>query len=75
MRVREIAQLVGITERAVMRIIRELNEAGFIDIQKSGRENRYTVAEHLPLRHPLEQSHSVGELLQALSATGALSHA
>lgn len=66
-RVRDIAQLVGITERAVMRIIGELNSAGFINIEKSGRENRYTVVSELPLRHPLERQHTVGVLLETLS--------
>lgn len=66
-KVREIAQIVGITERAVMRIIRELNDAGFLNIEKSGRENRYTVVTELPLRHPLEKNYTVGELLETLS--------
>lgn len=66
-KVREIAQVVGITERAVMRIIRELHDAGFLSIEKSGRENRYTVVTGLPLRHPLEKNHTVGELLETLS--------
>ena len=71
-RMREIAQKVGITERAVMRIVKELTDAGFLTIEKIGRENRYTVAEKLALRHPLEQEHCVGELLRALSTDGAL---
>jgi DNA-binding Lrp family transcriptional regulator len=66
-RVRDIADVVGITERAVLRIIRELNDAGFIAINKAGRENRYEVVPGLPLRHPLEMQHTVGELLEALS--------
>ncbi len=66
-RVRDIALLVGITERAVMRILRELEEAGFISISKSGRENRYEVVPDLPLRHPLERDYTVGELLETLS--------
>lgn len=66
-RVRDIAQFVGITERAVMRIIRELHEAGFLKIEKSGRENRYSVVAELPLRHPLEKNHTVRELLETLS--------
>lgn len=66
-RVRDIADIVGITERAVLRIIRELHEAGFIAIQKSGRENRYEVISNLPLRHQLERQHNVGELLELLS--------
>ena len=66
-RVREIAQKVGITERAAMRIIHELNDAGYLHIEKSGRENRYSVVGDLPLRHPLEKDHTVQDLLEALS--------
>ena len=66
-KVREIAQVVGITERAVLRIVSELSAAGFLNIEKSGRENRYTVVTDLPLRPPLEKDHTVGELLEPLS--------
>jgi len=66
-RVRDIAEQVGITERAVMRIIRELADAGFISISKLGRENRYEVVGDLHLRHPLEKNRTVGQLLEVLS--------
>ena len=66
-RVRDIAEQVGITERAVMRIIRELTDAGFISITKQGRENRYEVVSDLHLRHPLERNRTVGQLLDVLS--------
>ena len=69
-KVREISDLVGVTERAVLRIISELNDAGFISIEKIGRENRYSVTSDIPLRHPLEQHRTVGELLEMLSADG-----
>ena len=71
-KVREIAHVVGITERAVMRIIRELDDAGFLNIEKAGRENRYTVVTDLPLRHPLEKNRTVGELLETLSGNESL---
>lgn len=63
---REVAAAVGITERMVQRIVGELVEGGYLKIQKSGRRNRYTVAENLALRHPLEKRHSIGELLTLL---------
>jgi len=66
-RVRDIAEQVRITERAVMRIIRELADAGFISISKLGRENRYEVVGDLHLRHPLEKNRTVGQLLEVLS--------
>ncbi len=66
-KVREISDLVGITERAILRILGELDDAGFINIEKIGRENRYAVTSDIPLRHPLEQHRTVTELLQMLS--------
>ena len=69
-RVREISSLVGITERAVLRIIHELADAAFVVIEKVGRENRYSVTPYIPLRHPLEQHRTVSDLLELLSADG-----
>ena len=66
-RVREISSLVGITERAVLRIIQELAEAGFVVIEKVGRENRYSITSDVPLRHPFEQHRKVSELLDMLT--------
>ncbi len=63
-RVREIAQAVGITERAVQRILGELEEVGVIARRREGRRTRYEVDGDLPLRHPIEADHSVGELLR-----------
>lgn len=71
LKIREIAQLVGVTERAVLRIIHELVDEGFVTIEKSGRENRYEVTQGVPLRHPLERHHTINELLEMLSTDGA----
>lgn len=68
LRQREIADLVGITEGAVQRIIGELEDAGYLTRHRVGRRNRYVVTEDLPLRHPLERNHTIGELLRQLSA-------
>ncbi len=65
-RVREIAQAVGLTERAVQRILSELEEASVIVRTRQGRRTHYEVNEHLPLRHPIEAEHSVGELVRAV---------
>ncbi|MGB3049589.1 MAG: winged helix-turn-helix domain-containing protein [Polyangiales bacterium] len=65
-RVREIAQAVGVTERAVQRILSELEEAGVIVRTRQGRRTHYDVNEHLPLRHPIEARHSVGELVRVV---------
>ena len=63
MRVRDIAAGVGITERAVQRILAELEAGGVIRRTKRGRRTHYKLDPRSPLRHPIESSHSVGELL------------
>src|SRR5690606_3952101 len=63
---REIAELVGITERAVHRIVNELEAAGAIQRAREGRRNHYEVDPSAPLRHPLECDRTVGDLLAAL---------
>ena len=65
-RVRDIAAAVGITERAVQRILRELEEAGVLVRERRGRRNHYVIEGHCPLRHPLERTHTIGELLRAV---------
>ena len=64
MRVRDIARLVGITERGVQRIIAELSEAGFLSHRRVGRRNHYTIELENTLRHPLEEDVSIAELLK-----------
>lgn len=63
-RLREVAERVGITERAVQRIVSDLQESGYITVEKVGRRNRYAVVPNLPLRHEVERHRSVAELLQ-----------
>ena len=60
---REVAERVGITERAVHRILSELEEGGYVTRARDGRRNRYTVHGDLPLRHPIERHRSVKEIL------------
>lgn len=62
-RMRDVAEQVGITERAAMRIVSHLEEAGILTRHKEGRRNRYEIHEEQHLRHPLESHCSVGELL------------
>jgi DNA-binding MarR family transcriptional regulator len=69
-RVREIAQAVGLTERAVQRILGELEEAGVISRRRRGRRTHYYIDERFPLRHPIEAHHSVGELLRLAGLPG-----
>jgi DNA-binding transcriptional ArsR family regulator len=66
---RDLAERVGITERAVQRIVADLTEAGYLDSVREGRRNRYNLHPELPLRHPLERDHHIGEILAVLHDT------
>lgn len=63
---REIAAPIGITERAVQRILRDLDQAGYISHTREGRQNRYEIHVDRPMRHPAQQGHAVRELLDLL---------
>ena len=65
-RLRDVAARVGITERAAQRIVADLVAAGYLTSTREGRRNRYRVDETLPLRHPLERDHRIGEILAVL---------
>lgn len=64
---REVAVRVGITERAVQRIVLELEQSGFLEREKVGRQNQYKVLKHQPLRHPIEAHRSIGDLLTMIT--------
>lgn len=66
MRLREISESVGITERAAHRIVAELADAGYITRTRNGRRNSYVVHSHIPLPDALARGKSVGELLSVL---------
>lgn len=70
-RLRDIGERVGITERAAHRIVVELATAGYITRQRNGRRNHYAINEHLPLTDPIAREQNVGELLALLTATRA----
>lgn len=66
MRMRDLADLVGITERAVQRIVHDLVEGGYLRVTKDGRRNHYAVNDRQPLRHAVEAHRSVRDLLNLL---------
>ena len=68
MRLRDIAQQVGITERATHRIVDELVETGYVARSRRGRRNQYAIALHLPLADPVAGNQKVGDLLRLLSS-------
>ncbi|TVR15105.1 MAG: MarR family transcriptional regulator [Planctomycetota bacterium] len=67
MRIRDIASQVGITDRAVQRILHELSSEGYIHAERVGRRNSYTLAHNKMLRHHLEAHCSIRDLLELLT--------
>ncbi len=65
-RIRDIADLLGITERAAQRIVADLASTGYIDREREGRRNLYHVRTHLPLRLPFQGDLDVRSLLAIL---------
>lgn len=64
MRIRDLAKVVGITERAVAQILVDLEAAGVISKTKDGRRNVYRVNGSVPLRHPVEAQGHVKDILR-----------
>ncbi len=67
-RLRDVAQTVGITERAVQKIVGDLEAGGLVTRTRTGRRNRYRIDVAQPLRQPTATGCTVGGLLAALSA-------
>ena len=67
---REVASRIGITERAVQRIIADLEEGNYIEREKVGRQNQYRITSKRPLRHPIESHRSIGDLLALVGTSG-----
>src|ERR1051325_10212820 len=67
-RLREIGDRVGITERAAHRIVSELADAGYLSRERRGRRNHYTIISDLPLPDPLARERKIGELLVVLTS-------
>ena len=65
-RFRDIADRVGITERAAQRIVADLIETGYVKSERVGRRNRYRINADAAMRHPAQEGHEIGELLRLL---------
>jgi DNA-binding IclR family transcriptional regulator len=65
-RYRDIAESVGITERAAQRIVADLIESGYVESERVGRRNRYRINPNVAMRHPAQDGHDVGDLLRLL---------
>jgi len=66
-RLRDIGDRVGITERAVHRIVGQLADAGYITRRRNGRRNQYSVNPDVRLPDPIARERSVGELVEVLT--------
>ncbi|HLK17142.1 MAG TPA: winged helix-turn-helix domain-containing protein [Fimbriimonadaceae bacterium] len=64
---REVASQVGITERAVQRIVADLERGGFLKRHRDGRRNRYSIHVTAHLRHEVEAHRTVGEMLELMA--------
>ena len=64
---REVASRIGITERAVQRIVADLEQDGFIEREKVGRQNQYRISATQPLRHPIESHRTIGDLIMLIT--------
>jgi DNA-binding MarR family transcriptional regulator len=69
-RIRDIAANVQITERAAHRIVADLVDAGYLDRQRVGRRNRYTIHASLPISLPAKRDIDLNSLLNVLLPTG-----
>lgn len=67
-RIRDLADAAGVTERTAQGIVTDLEHAGYITKERSGRRNVYTVNRRQPFRHQAESGHSVGELIDLFTA-------
>ena len=65
-RMRDVAEQVGITERAVQRIVSELEAAGYVTRTREGRRNSYSVNGALPLRHRVEGHQTLNALIKLI---------
>jgi hypothetical protein len=69
-RMRDIAHQVGITERAVQRIVADLEKAGHLARVRQGRRNHYEIRDDLPLRHPIEEHVRISALIDFVTGEG-----
>jgi DNA-binding Lrp family transcriptional regulator len=63
LRLRDVAERVGVTERAVQRIVADLEEGGYLTRHRAGRQNEYEIDTSRPMRHAVEAHQTVGALI------------
>lgn len=65
-RLRDIAETLGVTERTAFGIVTDLTQAGYVVKDKDGRRNRYRIQDHLPLPEDIARERTIGEVLEVL---------
>ena len=66
----QLAEVTGLTTRSVVNVLGDLVDGGYLEKEKSGRNNHYTIVLQAPLRHETSPGRTVGELIQALGRVG-----
>jgi hypothetical protein len=66
-RLRDVASLLGVTERTAQAIVNDLADGGYVLRTRVGNRSQYVVRASLPLRHPVERDHAVGDLIDLLA--------
>ena len=67
LRLRDVAAMLGVTERTAQAIVNDLAGAGYLERTRVGNRSRYVVRHDLPFRHPVERDHAVGDLVDLLA--------
>ncbi len=65
-RLRDLAEVLNVTERTAYGIVVDLTEAGYVVKERDGRRNRYQIQDHLPLRDSVSRERTIGEVLKLL---------
>lgn len=68
LRLRDVAALLGVTERTAQAIVNDLAGAGYLGRTRVGNRSRYVVRLDLPFRHPVERDYAVGDLVDLLAS-------
>ena len=73
-RLRDVAEKVGITERAAQRIVADLESEGYVTTERIGRRNRYKVHGRRPIRAPEADNVAIGDVLNLLLSSSSAKH-
>ncbi|MEA3551571.1 winged helix-turn-helix domain-containing protein [Pseudarthrobacter sp. C1] len=66
--VADIAERVGITTRAALQILKDLESAGYLLRTRVGRRTHYTIRPHQHFRHPATAAQEVDGLIRLFTA-------